>query len=104
MASKSCHQDCRDHPWERSLLFWKCVLLFASMAHTGLLTRPKFMPEQALAPQSARPPVAFWQHGITALLVLGFIAAGWLRLNDCDLFNPDSPRYLIYAQGLADTG
>lgn len=48
--------------------------------------------------------VAFYQHAVTAMLVLGFIAAGWLRLNDCDLFNPDSPRYLIYAQSLADSG
>jgi tetratricopeptide (TPR) repeat protein len=37
-------------------------------------------------------------------LILVFIAAGVLRLNECDLFNPDSPRYLIYAQGLLETG
>ena len=38
------------------------------------------------------------------MLILIFIAAGALRLNECDLFNPDSPRYLIYGQGLAETG
>ncbi len=27
-----------------------------------------------------------------------------MRLNDCDLFNPDSPRYLIYAQGMLNQG
>lgn len=48
--------------------------------------------------------VSVWPHATTALLIFGFIAAGWLRLNDCDLFNPDSPRYLIYAQSLADSG
>ncbi|MBS0202144.1 MAG: tetratricopeptide repeat protein [Planctomycetes bacterium] len=48
--------------------------------------------------------VSVWQHVATAVLVLGFMAIGWLRLNDCDLFNPDSPRYLIYAQSLADSG
>ncbi len=49
------------------------------------------------------PRVSLLQHVVTAVLVLGFMAAGWSRLNDCDLFNPDSPRYLIYAQSLADT-
>lgn len=48
--------------------------------------------------------VSIWPHATTALLIFGFITAGWLRLNDCDLFNPDSPRYLIYAQSLADSG
>lgn len=62
------------------------------------------MAEQTLEPQTDNPRVAIWQHAATAVLVLGFIAAGWLRLNDCDLFNPDSPRYLIYAQSLAETG
>jgi len=47
--------------------------------------------------------VSILHHVVTAVLILGFMAAGWLRLNDCDLFNPDSPRYLIYAQSLADT-
>ncbi|MEI8380493.1 MAG: tetratricopeptide repeat protein [Planctomycetota bacterium] len=48
--------------------------------------------------------VSIWHHAATVVLVFGFIALGWLRLNDCDLFNPDSPRYLIYAQSLAETG
>jgi tetratricopeptide (TPR) repeat protein len=50
------------------------------------------------------PRVSNWQHVAGAVLILGFMATGWLRLNDCDLFNPDSPRYLIYAQSLANTG
>ena len=62
------------------------------------------MVEQTIDTAATVPRVAIWQHGVTAVLVLGFIAAGWLRLNDCDLFNPDSPRYLIYAQSLADSG
>ncbi len=37
-------------------------------------------------------------------LIATFVVAGALRLNECDLFNPDSPRYLIYAQGIADSG
>lgn len=48
--------------------------------------------------------VSIWHHVTTAVLVFGFIALAFLRLNDCDLFNPDSPRYLIYAQSLAETG
>ena len=48
--------------------------------------------------------VSIWQHVVATGVILGFIATGWLRLNDCDLFNPDSPRYLLYAQSLADTG
>lgn len=48
--------------------------------------------------------VSIWHHVATGVLILGFIGIGWLRLNDCDLFNPDSPRYLIYAQSLAETG
>jgi len=54
-------------------------------------------------PEPARR-VAIGPRITLALLLLGFTAAGAMRLNDCDLFNPDSPRYLIYAQSLADSG
>lgn len=50
------------------------------------------------------PPVAIWQHALSVLLFFGFMGLGWLRLNDCDLFNPDSPRYVIYAQSLVEHG
>ena len=62
------------------------------------------MVDHSISAESPVPRVAVWQHVVSAVLVLGFIATGWLRLNDCDLFNPDSPRYLIYAQSLADSG
>ncbi|MDB5344756.1 MAG: tetratricopeptide repeat protein [Schlesneria sp.] len=62
------------------------------------------MTDQFIDSDAAERHVSFWQHATTVMLVLGFIAAGWSRLNDCDLLNPDSPRYLIYAQSLADSG
>lgn len=62
------------------------------------------MADQFVDSNLVEPRVSIWQHAATVMLVFGFIAAGWLRLNDCDLLNPDSPRYLIYAQSLADSG
>lgn len=37
-------------------------------------------------------------------LIAAFVAVGVLRLNDCDLFNPDSPRYVIYSQSIVNLG
>ena len=48
--------------------------------------------------------VSILQHACAATLILGFMAAGSLRLNDCDLMNPDSPRYVLYAQSLVNIG
>ncbi len=50
------------------------------------------------------PPVSIWHHVCSAILIGLFAWAGATRLNDCDLFNPDSPRYLIYAQGMLNQG
>ena len=61
------------------------------------------MPEPVTDDSSLKPHVSIWHHAASAALIFGFIALGALRLNDCDLFNPDSPRYLIYAQSLAET-
>ena len=54
-------------------------------------------------PQAA-PRVSIWHHVCCAILIGLFAGAGAMRLNDCDLFNPDSPRYLIYAQGMLNQG
>ena len=54
-------------------------------------------------PQAA-PRVSIWHHVCSAILIGLFAGAGAMRLNDCDLFNPDSPRYLIYAQGMLNQG
>jgi len=62
------------------------------------------MSDQATDIECPAPNVAFRQHAVAAVLILGFVVAGWMRLNDCDLFNPDSPRYLIYGQSIAETG
>jgi len=59
-------------------------------------------PRESVEPTAMR--VAIWHHVASIVLLLGFTVAGAMRLNDCDLFNPDSPRYLIYGQSLADTG
>ncbi|MBC8117557.1 MAG: hypothetical protein H7062_24430, partial [Candidatus Saccharimonas sp.] len=48
--------------------------------------------------------VSIWHHVCSAILIGLFAGAGAMRLNDCDLFNPDSPRYLIYAQGMLNQG
>ncbi len=50
------------------------------------------------------PHVSIGHHVCSAILIGLFAWAGAMRLNDCDLFNPDSPRYLIYAQGLLNQG
>ena len=52
----------------------------------------------------ATPRVSIWHHLCSAILIGLFAWAGAMRLNDCDLFNPDSPRYLIYAQGMLNQG
>lgn len=52
----------------------------------------------------AAPRVAVWHHLGSAVLIGLLVGAAGLRLNDCDLFNPDSPRYLIYAQGMLNQG
>lgn len=62
------------------------------------------MVEHSIAAVPSGTRVSISQHVATAVLILGLTSAGWLRLNDCDLFNPDSPRYLIYAQSLANSG
>lgn len=48
--------------------------------------------------------VSVWQRASLLGLISAFIAMGTLRLNDCDLFNPDSPRYVIYSQAIVDLG
>lgn len=48
--------------------------------------------------------VSFWQRVALFGLIAGFVVMGALRLNDCDLFNPDSPRYLIYSRAIVDLG
>ena len=62
------------------------------------------MQDQVNPLETPAPRAAILHHVAAVMLTLGFIAVGNLRLNDCDLFNPDSPRYLIYAQSLAETG
>jgi len=37
-------------------------------------------------------------------MIAAFVVIGALRLNDCDLFNPDSPRYVIYSQSIVNFG
>ncbi len=49
-------------------------------------------------------PVAIWQRASLLGLIAAFLVMGILRLNDCDLFNPDSPRYVIYSQSIVDLG
>jgi tetratricopeptide (TPR) repeat protein len=48
--------------------------------------------------------VSFLQRaGLWGLMAIaGFM--GNLRLNDCDLFNPDSPRYVLYSKSIVDLG
>ena len=41
-----------------------------------------------------------WQRLILAAVLMGVGLAGGLRLNHCELFNPDSPRYVLYARAL----
>lgn len=48
--------------------------------------------------------VFFWQRAGLVGLIAAFVATAMLRLNDCDLFNPDSPRYVIYSQAIANQG
>lgn len=48
--------------------------------------------------------VSFWQRGLLLGLIAGFVILGLLRLNECDLFNPDSPRYVLYSQSIVETG
>ncbi|WP_010582292.1 tetratricopeptide repeat protein [Schlesneria paludicola] len=48
--------------------------------------------------------VSIWQRAVLLGLIAVFVTMGISRLNDCDLFNPDSPRYLIYSQALVDLG
>ncbi len=50
------------------------------------------------------PRVSIWHHACSVIVIGLFVAAASQRLNDCDLFNPDSPRYLIYAQGMLNLG
>lgn len=50
------------------------------------------------------PRVSVWPRVALGLLLFGIMITGGMRLNNCDLFNPDSPRYLLYAQGMAETG
>ena len=50
------------------------------------------------------PRVSIWHHVCSVIVIGLFVAAASQRLNDCDLFNPDSPRYLIYAQGMLNLG
>ena len=47
---------------------------------------------------------SIWQRASLLGLIAAFIAMGILRLNDCDLFNPDSPRYVIYSQAIVNLG
>ena len=48
--------------------------------------------------------VSLWQRGLLVGLIAGFVILGLLRLNECDLFNPDSPRYVLYSQSIVETG
>ena len=48
--------------------------------------------------------VSLWQRGLLFGLIAGFVILGMLRLNECDLFNPDSPRYVLYSQSIVETG
>ena len=48
--------------------------------------------------------VSLWQQTALVGLIGGFVVMGILRLNDCDLFNPDSPRYVIYSRAIVDLG
>ncbi len=48
--------------------------------------------------------VSIWQQAGLLGLIAAFVAMGAMRLNDCDLFNPDSPRYVIYSQAIVNTG
>lgn len=50
------------------------------------------------------PRVSIWHHACSVIVIGLFVVAASQRLNDCDLFNPDSPRYLIYAQGMLNLG
>lgn len=48
-------------------------------------------------------PSAAWKpRAALAGLILIVGAAGTLRLNDCDLFNPDSPRYVMYSRPIVE--
>ena len=49
-------------------------------------------------------PVSVWQRVSLLGLIAAFMGMAAMRLNDCDLFNPDSPRYVIYAQALVNLG
>lgn len=64
---------------------------------------PKLPTDVSEKPQ-AEAHVSIWHHVCSAILIGLFAWSGALRLNDCDLFNPDSPRYLIYAQGMLNQG
>lgn len=48
--------------------------------------------------------VSIWQRVGLSGLIAAFYVLGLLRLNDCDLFNPDSPRYVIYSQAIVNLG
>lgn len=48
--------------------------------------------------------VSFWQRIGLLGIIAAFLVMGNLRLNDCDLFNPDSPRYVLYSQSIVDLG
>ena len=48
--------------------------------------------------------VSVWQRIGLLGLIAAFTMMGTLRLNDCDLFNPDSPRYVLYSQSIVDLG
>lgn len=48
--------------------------------------------------------VSLWQRGLLFGVIAGFVLLGISRLNDCDLFNPDSPRYVLYSQSIVETG
>ena len=48
--------------------------------------------------------VSVWQRALLLGMIVAFLATGASRLNDCDLFNPDSPRYMLYSQALVDLG
>ena len=51
---------------------------------------------------SVSTPRAVWMQRLALTgIIVTFLAAGWARLNQFDLLNPDSPRYLLYAHSIA---